>query len=535
QEVQIAARLGGVALLVLLIAVANVVNLLLARAVQRRREIAVRLALGISRSRLVRLLVAESVLLAVLAGAAAILAAAWGGRVIRALLLPGVHWATTPLHWRVLAFSLVITLAVGIVAGLIPALQSTTPDLTRALKAGAREGTTQHARLRAALVMLQAALSVVLLVGAALFLDSLRNVRGLDLGYDSNHLVFADVSFETPDSMRDSRVGFDFAALADRLRAAPGVQQVALASMQPMYGFSWLTYFPEADTITHKIPDTFFTGVSPEYFAAVGIRVLRGRTFPVGSAPSNTVVINEALAHALWPGENPIGRCMRFAKRDAPCYTIIGVVENARRSSVIEDATAQYYLPLGRVPGGKYGSQVRTIIVRADPHAMPLVEQEIQSDIRRAFPSGWPVITRMTDQLEPQYRPWRLGATLFTLFGALAMIVAAVGIYSTISYTVNQRVHEFGVRVALGARTHDVVRHVVASALRQVGIGVAVGAALALAGGRLVASLLYGVRPSNPVIMLTVAMVLLCVAAIAALAPAWRAARVDPVIALRAE
>jgi predicted permease len=533
QEMRIAARLGGVALLVLAIAVANVVNLLLARAVQRRREIAVRLALGISRWRLIRLLVTESVLLSVVAGAAALVAAAWGGALLRALLLPNVHWASAPLNWRVLAFSLVITLAAGVVAGLIPALQSTRPDLTRALKAGAREGIGQHARLRRVLVLMQAALSVVLLVGAALFLDSLKNVRGLDIGFDADHLVFADVRFATSDSARDARLAQELGALASRLRTAPGVQQVALASMRPMYGISFMTYFPDADTVVHKIPPTTFTAVSPEYFQAAGIRVLRGTGFPLDGARPQTVVINEALADALWPGENPIGRCMRFEKPDAPCYTISGIVETVRRDGVIEDPKAQYYLPLARMPVAGYDAG--TLVVRTDPRTMALVADEIQRTIRRAFPTGSPVITRMTDQLEPQYRPWKLGATLFTLFGVLALVVAAVGIYSTISYGVSQRVHEFGVRAALGARAPDVVRHVLGGALRQVGLGVAAGIVLALAGGRLIAALLYGVRPSNPVILVVVSMVLLCVAAVAAFVPAWRAARVDPVIALRAE
>jgi predicted permease len=534
QEMRIAARLGGVALLVLLIAVANVVNLLLARAVQRRREIAVRLALGISRLRLVRLLVTESVLLSVLAGTAALMAAYWGGGLLRTLLLPRVNWATTPLHWRVLLFSLAITLAAGVVAGLIPALQSTRPDLTRALKAGARAGTGQHARLRGALVLLQAALSVVLLVGAALFLDSLRNVRGLDIGFDADRLLFADVRFATHDSVRDARLAQELGALGSRLRTAPGVQQVALASMPPMYGFSFMSIFPDADTVAHKLSSTpTFTGVSPEYFQTVGIRVLRGTGFSLDDPPQQTVVINEALARALWPGENPIGRCMRFEKPDAPCYTISGIVETSRRDRVIEKPEPQYYLPLGRMPVAGYDAG--TLVVRTDPRTMSLVTSEIQRTIRRAFPTGSPVITRMTDWLEPQYRPWKLGATLFTLFGVLALAVAAVGIYSTISYGVSQRVHEFGVRAALGARTSDVVRHVLGGALRQVGLGVAAGIMLALAGGRLIAALLYGVRPSNPVILVAVAVVLLCVAAVAAFVPAWRAARVDPVIALRAE
>ena len=533
QEVRIAARLGGVALLVLLIAIANVVNLLLARAVRRRREIAVRLALGISRARLLRLLLSESVLLSLAAAAGALAAARWGGTLLRRLLLPDVQWAASPLHWRVLAFSILVALAAGVLAGLVPALQSTAPDLTDALKAGAREGTLRRSRLRGALVAAQAALSVMLLVGAGLFLESLSNVRGLDIGYDASRLVFADVRFDSRDSARDARLAQELDALASRLRGAPGVQQVALATIQPMYGFSFTNYYPDADTLAHRMPLVTFTGVSPEYFQATGLRILRGTGFDARGAPAQAVVINQALADGLWPGENPIGRCMRFEKPDAPCYTIIGIVETARRGYVIEDPAPQYYLPLGRMPVPSYRAGM--LVVRASAGAKPLVISEIRHTLRAAFPSGVPVVKEMTDVLEPQYRPWKLGATLFTLFGVLALVVAAIGIYSTISYGVTQRVHEFGVRVALGARTPDVLRHVLGGALRTVGLGIAAGVLLSLASGRLVAALLYGVRPGNPIILISVAALLGMVALAAALAPAWRAAHVDPITALRAD
>lgn len=534
QEVQLAARLGGVALLVLLIAIANVVNLLLARALRRRREIAVRLALGVSRARLLRLLVSESVLLAGFAAVAAVMAAWWGGALLRSVLLPDVQWAETPLHWRVLAFAVVTALVAGVVAGLVPAIQSTAPDLTDALKAGSREGTTSHkSRLRSGLVVIQAALSLILLVGAALFVESLTNVRALDIGFDQDRLTFAEVRFDTPDSARDAHVGAELHTLAARLRQRPGVEQVALTGMQPMNGFSWETYFPEADTVANKPGMTTFVAVSPEYFDASGIRFLRGTGFPADGTPSQTVVINEAMASRLWPGENPIGRCLRFLKPDAPCYRITGVVETASRDNVIEKANAQYYVPLNSMPFPGWDAGV--LIVRSTARARTAVAAEIQAAMRSAFPAGRPLVTAMSDALEGEYRPWKLGATLFALFGALALIVAVIGIYSTISYAVGQRFHEFGVRIALGARTSDVMGHVLAGAMRMVGLGVLLGLAASIAAGRLVTSLLYGVRPADPTILMAVTLLLLSVAAVAALAPAWRAARVNPVTALRAD
>lgn len=532
QEVRIAERLGGVAAIVLLIAIANVVNLLLARAVRRRREIAVRVALGISRGRLIAMLASESMLLALVAAAGAVLAAWWGGALLRALLLPDVHWATPPLHWRVLAFALLVSLAAGAVAGLVPAFQSADPDLNETLKAGAREGSVHRSRLRAALVVAQAALSMVLLVGAALFLESLANVRALDLGFDARRLLFASVAVDASDSVAAARLGESLRHEADRLRAAPGVEDVALTSIRPMQGFRFRTMFPDADTIRHRIGLPTFDAVSPEYFRTVGLRVLRGGVF-AGSGSPRSIVVNQAMADGLWPGENPIGRCIRFDGPRAPCFAIVGEVETARRNQIIEDPKPQYYVPFGVPPFA--GIEPSSIIVRAEPAVQAAVEDEIRQALRRDFPTGRATIVRMSDQLEPQYRPWKLGATLFTLFGLLALVVAAVGIYSTVAYGVSQRAHEFGVRIALGARTPDVTRQVVGEGMRIVAIGVIAGAALALATGRLVASLLYGIAPWDVGVMTVVGLVLVAIAGAAAAIPAWRASRVDPVVALRAD
>ena len=532
QELLISTRLGAVGVAMLFIAWANVINLLLARAVRRRREIAVRLALGISRWRLVRLLTVETLLLASIASVGALIAGWWGGRLLRSLLLPEVEWIDSPMDWRVVLFTISVALVSGLLAGIVPAIQSSNPRLADALKAGSRGG-SGRSRLRGVLVVTQAALSVVLLVGAALFVRSLQNVQGLDIGFDADRLVFGEVRFDEGAAPPDAVVGAVMEQIASRLRSRTGVEDVARAGMQPMRGISFITFFSGADSsgsFTRNHPVVSL--VTSSFFRAAGIRVVRGSTFSRDDA--SEVVVNEAMARLLWPGREPLGQCMRFVKRENPCYRVVGVVETVRRDKVIEREPApQYYLPLGNVPTeGWHGT---TLVARARAGAHAAATAELRDALRRAFPNAEVRVVPMTANLEPEYRPWRLGATLFTAVGVLALVVALVGIYSTVSYGVSQRTHEFGVRMALGARMGDVLRHVLAGALRVVMAGVAVGIALSLAAGRLVAALLYGVQPGDPAVVLAVAGCLLGVAALAALLPAWRAAQVDPALALKAE
>lgn len=296
-----------------------------------------------------------------------------------------------------------------------------------------------------------------------------------------------------------------------------------------------IVYLPDVDTVRYPRPFATYNLVSPEFFAATGMRILRGQDFPRadgGTMPS-VVVVNDALAQAQWPGVDVLGRCMRFAP-GGECYRVIGVVETAFFDDLLEEPQAQFYLPLDNPPA-EAGSWFSTIVVRTQPRARDGVIAEVQRSLRAEFPDGRPAINTMEAYLEPAYRPWRLGATLFTAFGFLALIVAAVGIYSTVAYTVAQRTHEFGVRTALGARQPDILRHVIGGSLRTVAIGVVAGIALAVAGGRFIAALLYGIEPADPRVMVGVAVALLLIAAVAAFGPARRAARVDPATALRVE
>jgi putative ABC transport system permease protein len=532
----ISTRLGGVALIVMLIACANVINLLLARAVRRRHEFSIRLALGISPSRLMRLLTTEALLLALVALLPAVLAAWWGAALLRALLLPEVEWYEAALTWRVVAFAFGTAMLAGLIAGIIPALQSRNPDLNNALKAAARAGGAHRSRLRTGLVVMQAALSLVLLTGSALFVRSLHNVQAIDIGFDANRLVFGSVSFAEGEKPPAAVLDAALRDVAIRMQRRAGVESVARSWFEPMRGLSWLDFFTAHDSsgsFEHGAPTV--STVSPSFFTTVGMRVLRGRVFTgsdVGGAAPPEVVVNEAMAKRLWPGEEAIGQCMRFKSRDSACHTVVGVAENARRDQVIEpDAALQYYIPLGSPAHRAFGE---TLILRTNGSST-LAVKELRDALRAALPSGEPSIQTMMENLEPEYRPWQLGARLFTSFGALALVVALIGIYSTVSYGVAQRTHEFGVRIALGARLGDLLRQVVGEGVRTVFLGIGAGVLLVLAAGRLIASLLYGVAANDPVTMALVAVTMLAAATLAAVVPAWRAARVDPVTALRSD
>ena len=531
--VQVAERASLVAVLVLVIAFANVVNLLMARAVRRRREIAVRLALGSSAARLVRLLVSESVQLALLAAVAALAAAWWGGALLRSLLMPEVTWADDPLHWRVLVLGITAALLTGIGAGLIPAWQSRDPELTRSLKTGAREGGARRSRLRSFLVATQSALSVVLLVGAALFVRSLSNVKALDIGYAVDRLAFVSVS-QGSDAARRAEISNRLLALEERLSTVPGVERVAYTSMRPKWGIQFTDFFADGSDPSFK-RNGFFSAVSPGFFEATGTRILRGRSFADGSAGrlERAVLVNKTMADSLWPNEDPLGKCLRFEAADAPCYQIIGVTQTALLIGLREKPEPHVYVPLANTPVKSWG--VGDVVLRMEPKRLTSGLAAARALLQAEFPGAKVATNTMAASMEPEYRPWQLGATLFTLFGVLAALVAAIGVYSSVSYAVSQRIHEFGVRVALGATVGRIVRHVVGDGVRTVALGTVAGVGLAVASGRLIASLLYGVAPSDLAALLLAAGALLVVAAAASMAPAWRAGRSDPVSALRTD
>ncbi len=531
---KVARWVSGVAIIVMLIAAANVANLLLARALRRRREVAVRLALGVTRMRLLSQLLTESILLALLGGGAGLVIAQWGGSVLRRQFLPTGETVSVVSDGRTLLFAAAAVLFVGIITGLAPALQSGRGDLTTSLKAGAREGTYHRSRTRVALLVLQGALSVVLLVGAGLFVRSLNNVRGLRLGYDVDALLWVGVEERT--EKLDSTAK---AALRDRLaeaaRALPGVVNAARAVTVPF----WMTwndnvYVAGHDTAYLSNLGSFnIQGASPEYLATMGTRLLRGRNIERSDRRNGAkvMVVSDAMARILWPGKDAIGQCVRVGTDTNPCTTVVGIAENIRSSDDFSaDNLLYYYLPIDQAQWNGGG-----LFVRTSGRAARSAEQ-VRRSLQTLMPgSSYVTVRPMSEIFGPTIRSWRLGATMFVAFGALALVLAAIGLYSVIAYNVTQRTHELGVRVAFGAQMRDVIRLVMSEGLKLTAAGILIGGAAALLAGRYVAPLLFRVKPTDPLVFGLVVVVLLSAALLASFLPALRASRVDPNVALRSE
>ncbi len=528
---KVATWLVGVAAIVLLIACANVTNLLLARALKRRREIAVRVALGISRTRLLMQLVSESVLLAILGGVAGLALAQWGGSIVGRALLDSKDTGHSPFtDPRTLAVVAALTLAAGLLTGLAPVFQTTRDDVSSALKAGAREGTVHRSKLRSGLLIAQAALSVVLLVGAGLFLRSLANVQNVRMGYDADRLLWVDFQARgmKADSIQDRLLRDE---MLDRAKHLPGVANASRAITVPFWS-TWVLNLsiPGIDSVA-KLGQFTMQAASPEFFQTMGTRILRGRAFTEADAASapRVMVVGESMAAKLWPNEDALGKCVRVGTDTMPCTTVVGIAEDVRRSSISETET-HYYLPTAQFRPDNGGLFVRTRDA-ASGHA---------EDVRRALQAHMPgvsyvTVTPMSTIIAPQIRSWKLGAIMFAAFGGLALALAAIGLYSVIAYNVTQRTHEMGVRVALGAQAGDVIALIVREGLRVVVPGVVLGGAIALAAGKWVAPLLYQVSPKDPPVIASVIATLVVVAIAASWIPATRASRVDPNEALRAD
>ena len=530
-DAKVATWLAGVTAIVLLIACANVANLLLARALRRRREIALRVALGISRSRLLMQLVTESLVLAFFGAIAGLVVARWGGGAMRALLLGDTLGADSGIvDARLIVAVAVLATIAGLLSGIAPAFGAVRGDVASALKAGSREGVVQRSRLRRALLVGQAALSVVLLVGAGLFVRSLMNVRGVRLGFDADRIAFVDlkmrgVKLDTAENIQ----------IRDRLLAAartlPPVESASRGLTVPF----WMTwdldlYVAGIDSVS-KLGDFTLQAGNPEFFSTVGTRIIRGRGFSstdVKSAPL-VMVVGESMAKKLWPNEDALGKCVRVDADTVPCTTVVGIAEDIRNGSISE-TQMHYYLPIAQFHPQDGGVFVRT---RGPAESqMEVVRRNLQALMPGA---SYVTVTPMSTIMAPVVRSWQLGATMFAIFGALALLLAAIGLYSVIAYNVAQRTHEMGVRVALGAQVRDVVSLIVREGLRVVLPGVLLGSLIALAAGKWIAPLLFEVSPKDPPVLIAVVVTLTLTAVAASLAPALRAARVDPNEALRAD
>jgi putative ABC transport system permease protein len=529
---KVATWVAGVSFIVLLIACANVANLLLARALRRRREIAVRLALGVSRSRLLSQLLTESVLLAVLGGIAGVFVAQWSGGILRAHLLPKTTPDAVLRDPRTLLFAGGAALCVGLLTGLAPALQATRSDVAGDLKAGSREGTYHRSRTRTVLLVLQCALSVILLVGAGLFVRSLRNVQSVRLGYDTEPVVMVDLN------MRG--VQLDSTAkreLRERLmatvKATPGVENASYMNASPFWSY-WNTYlFVDGIDTVARLGEFDLNAVSPGYFATLGTRVIRGRGFTDDdrAGARRVAVVAEAMGKRLWPGKDPLGQCIKVNADTMPCTYVVGIAEDIKSSHLAEETNYYYYLPYEQNPG----TPLPGLFVRVHGNAGEYLEA-IRRRLQREMPgAAYVTTTPFRDVLSAQMSSWNLGATMFAAFGALALVLAAVGLYSVIAYNVTQRTHELGVRIALGAQTADVIRLVASDALKLAAAGVAFGAGTSLIAAKWVKPLLFNESARDPAVIAVVSVLLVSVAAAASWAPARRASRVDPQVALRTE
>ena len=535
------ALLFAVAGLVLVIASTNVAGMLLARAAARQREIAVRLALGASRAQLVWQLVIECLLLFGAAGAAGLVIANWMVRGLLALIprLPVSLSLDPRLDWRVLTAALVLALGTGLLAGLVPALQSTRPNLVPALKAGS--GGSDGAgrlRLRSGLLVVQIAFSMVLLVVAGLFARTLQHARGIDPGFDPGGVAVTTLDFGTANYNED-RGRQAAAAILGQVRALPGVRDVALSAMLPLggggLGFGPITVPGRPVDPREGELDADWDVVSPGYFTTLGIPLVQGRDFSEAdrAGVGDVVILNEAFAAALFPGENPVGRTLVNEGRtpsDSRTLTVIGVVRNAKYRFLGEAQRNFIYVPLSQRYFGranilvKMGPGVATpavavgrIVAGIDP-ALPILRQEA-----------------LSDEMGVALLPQRLALFVSGGLGVVALLLALLGIYGVTAYGVSQRTREIGVRIALGAPRGHVLGLVLRQGLVLAGIGVVLGALAAFGATGLLRGLLFGVAPAD-VVALGGAAVLLAVAALAASwVPARRAARLDPVIALRSE
>ncbi len=523
----------GIVALVLLLACTNLVNMLLARASERHREIAIRLAIGAGRARVLRQLLTESVLLALL-GSALGVALAYGAVEIVKFKLPVIFGFTQielQMDWRVLVFTLALSLLTGVLLGLLPALQATRPDLIPALKNESTLGGYRRSRLRNVLVVAQMSLSLVLLLCAGLVLRGLQRAQQIDPGFNPDQTV--EVSFDLDVQQYNRERGSEFHRQAlERVRSLPGLQAAALTTHAPLTsgegGGKGVFIQGDAPKTATQAPIVLTTAISLDYFRAMETRLLQGRDFTaqdVAQSPP-VAIVNEAFARRFFPGENPIGK--RFNFTTGNWIEIVGVAQNGKYGSLAEQPQPFVYLPLAQ----NYESKV-TLIARSagDPH---MLLATIRKEIHGLDENLTPYDARtMLEHLALPLAPARAAATALGGFGALALLLAAIGIFGVMSYAVKQRTREIGIRIALGADSREIIKLIIGQGARLVGIGVGIGLLMAGLGTRLLASLLFGVSSLDPLTFVGVSALLAATAFLACYLPARRATKVDPMIALR--
>jgi predicted permease len=522
-----------VAALVLLIACANVANLFLARALRRQRETAVRLALGVSRRRLMMQSVAESLVVALIGGAAALLVAQWAGAAIRSMLITTQGAPISVFSdERTLGVALGLAVIVGVVVGLVPSSLSRRGDIARTLRGGVRGGMSEGTRLRTGLLVTQAALSVVLLVGAVLFVRSLNAVKALPMGYDVDRVLLVNRIIRGPFPNESAHVSLR-RLLLSTAQSLPGVESAAWVNSAPFVSTSNTTLFVAGIDSVGQLGVFTYQATTPDYFRTMGTRILRGRGFTAEDrfgAPY-VAVVSESMARVLWPQRDAIGECFRQRSDTTPCLTVVGVAEDMVQRDFTATQRYHYYMPIEQFTR-TFGNGM-VLRLRGDP----AVEAEtIRASLQRVMPgASYLTVQPLREIVQNEQRSWRMGATMFVAFGVLALIVAAVGLYGVIGYNVTQRMHELGVRVALGAQRGDILRLVVGQSTRMALVGIAVGIVAATLASRWIQPLLFRQSATDPLVLAGVGATMLIVGLVASAMPAFRAARADPNTALRAE
>jgi predicted permease len=526
---------------VLLVACANVANLLLARAATRQKEIATRVALGASRMRLVRQFLTESVLLSAVGGVVGLLLAVWGVRLLKAFIPENISQAAAiTVDVKVLLFTLLVSLLTGVIFGLAPATQATKFNLNETLKEGGRDSAAGNrgSRIRGALVISEVALSLVLLIGAGLLVNSFMRLRKVDPGFRADHLLTMNVVLpqqKYPDAARRSAF---YTELIRRVEALPGVKSATVSSQIPLIsqGDSVGVVFegrPDPAPGQENIIATRV--VSPRYFQTMGIQLLRGRSFGEqdrADAPA-AAVISEAMAKRYFPGEDPVGKRLSPGKPESPddWVTVVGVVKDVHQFELDAEPKPQMYLTYEQA--GFFAPGHLVVSTSVEPRSLATAVRDAVWGIDKDQPVS--NVSTMEDVLSESIARQRFSMILLGVFAAVGLILAAVGLYGVMSYSVAQRRHEIGIRMALGAQGSDVLKLVVGQGLKLVCVGVAVGLVAALALTRVMASLLYGVSSTDPATFAVISLVLVGAGVLASYIPARRATKVDPIIALRYE
>jgi putative ABC transport system permease protein len=535
-----AAVLMGAVALVLLIACVNLANLLLARASARRKEIAIRLAMGASRWRVVRQLLTESLMLSLAGGALGLLLAAWILDLVAAYRPPVEIplWIDLAVDSRVTAFTLAASLATALLFGLAPALQAARADLVPALKDAAARTGRRRTRLRSALVVAQVMLSLVVLVAAGLVVRALGRLQTLSPGFEVERGLVA--SFDLGLQNYDSARGQEFERrLVERVRALPGVRDASLTDLMPLslnYSSSDIHVEGQPGARGANAPISMVASVGHEYFKTMGISLVSGRGFTEAdreNAP-RVVVVNETLARRFFPGEDParsaLGRRVSFAGDSGPWMEIVGVAADGKYWTIGEAPQLFVYSPIEQ----SY-SQTATLVVRSEGDPRSLVAP-IRAEVARLDPA-LPLydVKTLEEHMGVSLFPARVAASLLGGFGLLALLLAAMGVYGVVSYSVAQRTREIGIRLALGARARDVLRLVAGRGMALVTAGLVAGLAVSLILTRFMEGVLYGVSATDALTFAVVVLLLACVALLACLVPARRATKVDPMVALRHE